>query len=179
MSSRSLPVWICLGSNLGNRVDNLSEARREMAAAGLEEEKISSLYETTPVGPVEQGDFLNQVVRSRWKGSHGDLLAALKTIERRMGRTEGARWGPRIIDLDILMIGAEGRGAVCEPHLTIPHREMLARMFVLAPLAEIEPDLVLPGEERTAPELLPPPGALRKLVRPFGAAPAEAESAHE
>jgi len=158
------PVWICLGSNLGDREDYLNRAREEMAREGLEEEVASALYETAPFGPIEQPPFLNQVLRGLGPGEVTALLASLKEIERRLGRGGGPRWGPRTVDLDILLFGEEGQGVLNEPVLRIPHTGLEERAFVLVPLAEVDPQLVIPETEMRVEDLLRALGEWGHLV---------------
>jgi len=138
---KSHEVFIALGSNIGDRADNLA-----MAVNDLQEfvEKIekSSIYETPPWGVLEQPAFLNQVIRGTTKLSPMKLLGSVKKIESEMGRVKTVRNGPRIIDLDILLYDDL---QLCVPNLTIPHARMCERAFVLVPLAEIAPQRVIPG----------------------------------
>lgn len=136
-------VYLGLGSNLGDRLANLRTALSLMEAAGIRVIKASSLYETEPVGPA-QPDFLNAVCRVRTDLPPHGLLAALKRIEEQVGRVPRERWGPREVDLDILLYGTL---TVDKPDLTVPHRELLNRPFVLIPLHEIAPELILPSGE--------------------------------
>jgi len=139
--------YLGLGSNLGERAANLTEALRRLAQSPeIEVVRTSSAYETEPVGPQGQPDFLNQVAQVRVTCSARGLLAMIGRIEGEMGRVRTQRWGPRTIDLDILLYGDE---IIDEPDLKIPHPQMLARAFVLVPLAEIAPELVL-ADGRTA-----------------------------
>jgi 2-amino-4-hydroxy-6-hydroxymethyldihydropteridine diphosphokinase len=161
------PFWISLGSNLGDRAENLRKAREKLAEAGFREEASSSIFETAPVGPVEQGPFLNQVIRGRWEGTAEELLPILKGIEHRMGRREGPRWGPRVIDLDILLSGHRGEDVVREGNLKVPHPDLSGRAFALVPLAEIDPNLILPDSGTSVRESLPPPQSWKELVWPY------------
>ncbi len=105
---------------------------------------VSSLYKTRPWGDVEQPDFLNAVVLLRWHGAAHALLQQLQSIERQLGRLRDKkrRWGPRVIDLDILCFG---NAQYADSDLTLPHPRMAQRRFVLVPLAELAPDLQIPG----------------------------------
>lgn len=133
-------VFLSLGSNLGDREGNLRAALRGLGPE-VRIQSISSLYETAPAGVKEQPDFLNLVVMGETALRPHQLLAHLKAIEQRVGRTATYRWGPRIVDVDIILYG----DLVLEtPILTIPHREMARRAFVLIPLAEIAPDYIHP-----------------------------------
>lgn len=116
----------------------------------LEVVRASSLYETAPVGRTDQPDFLNAVALLRTSLPPRDLLDALLHVENRMGRVRTLRWGPRVIDLDLLLYGD---AQVETPGLTIPHPRLRERAFVLVPLAEIAPDLRLPGDGKRVLEL--------------------------
>ena len=137
-------VFIGLGSNLGDRAGNLAAARAALARDVLSGMIASSVYETDPWGPVLQGRYLNQVVRGSSELPPRPLLAKLFEIERSLGRDRAReqRYGPRTMDLDILLYGDR---AANEPDLQIPHPRMMERAFVLVPLAEIAPDLAVGG----------------------------------
>jgi len=143
-------VYLALGSNLGQRQKNLSRALRNIATE-LDILKYSSIYETPPWGVTEQPRFLNQVIQGTTVLPPHALLDFLKKIERKMGRVETVRFGPRVIDLDILLYGER---LVNTPRLQIPHPRMHERAFVLVPLVEIEPTLVIPGQQQTITDLL-------------------------
>lgn len=137
-------VYLALGSNLGDRVQNLAAARAALAREAVTISAVSSIYETEPWGPVPQGRYLNQVLRGTTTLSPHDLLATLLEIERSLGRDRASeeRYGPRTIDLDILLYDDL---VVSDPDLVIPHPRMLERPFVLVPLAEIAPGLTVGG----------------------------------
>ncbi len=136
--------FLSLGSNLGDREDNLERVLAALRAApGIEVRRVSRTYETGPVGKTDQPDFLNLVVEIETTLSPRELLAAVKKIEKTMGRAAGERWGPRLIDIDILLLGEE---RIEEADLRLPHPEMLKRAFVMIPLAELEPALLLANE---------------------------------
>jgi len=138
--------YLGLGTNLGDRRANLTKALQHLGQVPtVEIVKTSSIYETAPVGPQGQPDFLNQVVQAEVTCSARRLLELVQGIEQDMGRVRRWRWGERIIDIDILLYGDE---TIDEPDLQIPHPQMLARQFVLVPLAEIAPDLILPDGGR-------------------------------
>ena len=144
-------VFIGFGSNLGDRCGLINRALA--AVAGLPQSrpvKLSSLYETAPVGYLDQGAFLNGVLGLRSALAPGRLLKELLAIESRLGRVRVERWGPRTIDLDIILFGNQG---ICRDDLRVPHPEMVRRRFVLEPLAEIAPDLVHPGLQLTIREI--------------------------
>jgi 2-amino-4-hydroxy-6-hydroxymethyldihydropteridine diphosphokinase len=128
-------AYIALGSNVGDRVAYLSRARAALAA--LPDSRIvaeSSIEETAPIGPVEQGAFLNQMVALETSLSPTDLLRELQRIEEREGRERTLRWGPRTLDLDIVRFE---RQTVSEPSLTVPHPELHNRDFWRRELAEL------------------------------------------
>jgi 2-amino-4-hydroxy-6-hydroxymethyldihydropteridine diphosphokinase len=133
---------IAIGSNLDRPADRCGEAVRHLAA--LEHSRlirVSSLYRTEPVGMAGQDWFVNAVAEIRTALTPRDLLSALLRIESRMGRVRTERWGPRVIDLDLLLYG---QSVIEEPGLTVPHPEMHRRRFVLVPLNEIAPYAVHP-----------------------------------
>ncbi|MBI9044500.1 MAG: 2-amino-4-hydroxy-6-hydroxymethyldihydropteridine diphosphokinase [Anaerolineaceae bacterium] len=135
MQKESL-VWIGLGTNLGNRIGNLEKAR-EMLSCFSELMKMSSIYETDPWGYEAQNAFLNQVIEIKTSLSPLNLLKKLKKIEGELGREPTFRYGPRLIDLDILFYED---ALIDEVGLEIPHPKISERAFVLVPLAEISPD---------------------------------------
>jgi len=139
-------VYLSLGSNLGDRRANLEAALRRLGGtAGVRIEKVSRTYRTAPVGVSEQPEFMNLVLEARTALTPLELLRAVKNIERDLGRTPGERWGPRAIDIDILIYD----GVTMETEeLTLPHPRLTERAFVMVPLAEIAPDLALPNGER-------------------------------
>ena len=142
------PAYVGLGSNLDGPVDRVLRAFTQLAA--LPQTQLvsrSSLWHTPPVGPVEQPPFVNAVAALLTQLSPRQLLEALLAAERVQGREREVRWGPRTLDLDLLVYGA---GQVDEPGLTVPHPEMSRRAFVLYPLAEIAPTLSVPGQGRVA-----------------------------
>ena len=146
---------IALGSNLGDRLSALKLARTALLKIrGIEGPQLSSsLYETEPVASVEHaGAFLNAVVEVHFDGDPLELLQSLQSIEAQMGRPQSRPVNsPRIVDLDILYVGSLSTSA---PRLVIPHPRLHLRRFVLQPLAEIRPDLLLPGHSKTVSNLL-------------------------
>ena len=127
-------AYLGLGSNLGRRDRNLSAARRRLRQKGARILRQSRVIETEPWGVADQPRFLNQVVEVEWTGSPRKLLAAAKAVEREGGRKPARRWGPRAIDIDILLFGKE---RVSEPDLQIPHPRISERTFVTAGLQEL------------------------------------------
>jgi 2-amino-4-hydroxy-6-hydroxymethyldihydropteridine diphosphokinase len=137
-------AYVGLGANLGDRDAALRAALERLAAEpGIELVAVSSFRDTAPVGLVDQPRFLNAVAAVRTELPPRELLERLLAIERALGRTRaGPRFGPRTIDLDLLLHGDE---AVAEPGLTVPHPRLHERRFALEPLAELDPHLVVPG----------------------------------
>jgi 2-amino-4-hydroxy-6-hydroxymethyldihydropteridine diphosphokinase len=127
-------VYLGLGSNLGTRSGNLSAARRRLREKGVRILRQSGVLETQPWGVVDQPRFLNQVVEADWIGTPRQLLQVAKQVEREGGRRPARRWGPRVIDVDILLFGDE---RVDQPGLVIPHPRIKERDFVLESLAEL------------------------------------------
>jgi 2-amino-4-hydroxy-6-hydroxymethyldihydropteridine diphosphokinase len=144
----TVPVYLSLGSNLGNRQANLDMALH-LLSERMRMGKISSIYDTEPLGNVNQPRFLNLAAEVFTRLSPEGLLALTKGIERKMGRY--SRSGePRVIDIDIVLYGDT---VLDTPDLVIPHPKMAERSFVLMPLAEIAPDLVHPVLKKTIKEL--------------------------
>jgi 2-amino-4-hydroxy-6-hydroxymethyldihydropteridine diphosphokinase len=143
-------AYIGIGSNIGDRAANCLHAIEYLAETGRII-GVSSLYYTEPVGLKAQEDFINAVVALETDSKPAELLAACRDIEDRLGRRRTVRWGPRTIDLDILLYGDL---VMDQPDLVIPHPLMAARKFVLAPLAEIAPEAVHPVLHKTTAELL-------------------------
>jgi 2-amino-4-hydroxy-6-hydroxymethyldihydropteridine diphosphokinase len=137
-------AYIGLGANLGDREQSLRRALELVAAEpGVELRVVSTFRETDPVGFVDQPRFLNAAAAVETELAPRELLDRLLAVERRLGRTRsGPRYGPRTIDLDLLLYGAE---TVDEPGLRVPHPRLHERRFALEPLAELAPELVLPG----------------------------------
>ena len=130
-------AYLGLGTNLGNRRRNLSSARRRLRQRGARITRQSRVIETEPWGVTDQPRFLNQVIEVEWPRTARQLLQAAKTVEREGGRTRTRRWGPRVIDVDILLFGDERIDA---PGLVIPHPQISARPFVTGPLDELGVD---------------------------------------
>jgi 2-amino-4-hydroxy-6-hydroxymethyldihydropteridine diphosphokinase len=157
-------AYLSLGSNLGNRAENLRRAIEHLRGIG-EVAAVSSFYETEPVDVQAQPDFLNCAVALRIEVSAQQLLAALLAIEARMGRVRTPKKGARSIDLDILLFGEQiHKGA----GLTVPHPAMQQRRFALAPMAEIAPLVLHPVLRRSMEDLLaslPPMGQAVRILR--------------
>jgi len=144
--------YLGLGSNVGDRAANLRAARDALVAHGIPVLGTSSLYETEPQGEVlDQPDFLNVALAIDTELGPEKLLDECKAVERELGRASGGvRHGPRPIDVDLLLLGdLEHRSE----RLTLPHRDVLGRRFVLAPLLELDPELALPDGTRIADAL--------------------------
>lgn len=161
-------VYIALGSNLGDRAAYLQTALDRLRAT-VQVTAVSPVYETDPVGYAEQGPFLNAVVAGTTTRDPQALLGELLRIERALGRARSFPNAPRTIDLDLLGYDAL---ALATPALTVPHPRLRERAFVLAPLADIAPGLVLPGMGDTAAALLAALGP-RAGIRPTGIALAD------
>ena len=143
-------VYLCLGSNLGEREQNLTEALT-LLSQKLNLEKVSSVYETEPLGYKEQPFFLNLVCKASTNLSPGELLHLAKAIEGKMGRVpSGQINAPRVIDVDILLYDTQ---IIENQDLIIPHPRMTERAFVLVPLAEIAPGFVHPQFSKSIAEL--------------------------
>jgi 2-amino-4-hydroxy-6-hydroxymethyldihydropteridine diphosphokinase len=144
-------VYLSLGSNLGDRTANLKAAITALPSANFQVQKVSSFYETEPVDYLDQPWFLNCVVEGETNSQPIDLLRALRAIESQLGSKKAFAKGPRRLDIDILLFGDLSLDA---PELQVPHPRMLERKFVLAPLAEIAPQLRLPQWSGNVSELL-------------------------
>ncbi len=150
--SNKARAFIGAGANLGEPVRQIRQAQDALQKSpGIKFLGASSLYRTQPVGPVEQPPFINAVFALECNVSPRELLALLLEIEQNMGRVRKERWGPRVIDLDLLFFGEE---IIEEPGLEVPHPRLHERRFVLAPLAEIAPDFVHPVIKKSVSELL-------------------------
>jgi 2-amino-4-hydroxy-6-hydroxymethyldihydropteridine diphosphokinase len=146
-----LCIYLSLGSNLGDRAANLRAAIAALPSANLHVRKVSSFYETEPVDYLDQPWFLNCVVEGATDSQPIDLLHALRAIESQLGSKKTFAKGPRLLDIDILLFGEL---SLDTPELQIPHPRMLERKFVLAPLAEIAPQLQHTSWPATASALL-------------------------
>ena len=144
-------VHIGIGSNLGDREEHCLKAIRLFSEKGIHVRRRSSMYETEPWGVKDQPRFVNMVIEGETGLTPARLLEVLKMTEDEVGRVETYRWGPRMIDLDILLYDDL---VMNTPELTIPHPRMHERDFVLRPLAEIAPDKIHPVLKKTVRELL-------------------------
>jgi 2-amino-4-hydroxy-6-hydroxymethyldihydropteridine diphosphokinase len=134
-------AYVGLGANLGDREGTIRAAVADLPGVVA----VSTLRETDPVGITDQPRFLNGVAVLETELAPRELLDGLLAVERRLGRERGKRWGPRTIDLDLLLYGDE---VIDQTGLTIPHPRLHERRFVLEPLAELAPELVVPGHGR-------------------------------
>ena len=135
-------IYIGIGANLGDREKTLQEAVRVLNAhPEIAVVAASAVYETAPVGVIDQPDFLNAVLQIRTRLSARKLLNDLLAVERQFGRTRRTRWGPRTLDLDILLYGD---AVIHQPGLCVPHPHLHERAFVLIPLCDLDPHLKHP-----------------------------------
>lgn len=156
-------AWIGIGSNVGERRDFVRSAVERLRAE-VKVEAVSSLYETSPVGGPPQRSFVNAVVRVATELHPRQLLELCKEIEKKMGReSSDMRWGPRVIDLDLLLYDEM---KLSEPDLEVPHPRMNERRFVLVPLLEIDPDATDPWGTRLSDYEERVEGDVR-LIEPF------------
>ncbi len=144
-------IFILLGSNLGDRLENLAHARQEIGRLAGQIITTSSIYKTAAWGNEQQPDFYNQVIKVRSALSPEELLVHVLEIEKKAGRVRNEKWGPRILDIDILFYGDL---ILSSDLLTIPHPEIPNRKFTLLPLAEIAPDFTHPVNRKTNNQLL-------------------------
>ena len=141
-------AYLGLGTNLGDRKANLRTAAKLLDSnESVDIVALSSLYSTQPVGVEDQPDFINAVIAIKTTLSPAELLKLCNDVELQLGRVRTIRWGPRVIDIDILLYNDV---VVNDNDLIIPHPRMMERAFVLIPLAEIAPDVMLPGEVKAS-----------------------------
>jgi 2-amino-4-hydroxy-6-hydroxymethyldihydropteridine diphosphokinase len=137
------PAYVAVGSNLNSPRERVHEAFEKLRSSGLLRAVVHSrLYKSSPMGPQDQPDFVNAVLGGVTESAPRQLLDVLLAIERSMGRIREARWGPRVIDLDLVWVAGS---TVDEPGITLPHPGVSTRNFVLYPLADIAPMLSIPG----------------------------------
>ncbi|ORX23281.1 2-amino-4-hydroxy-6-hydroxymethyldihydropteridine diphosphokinase [Thermoanaerobacterium sp. PSU-2] len=137
-------VFLSIGSNMGDREEYLRNALIKLSENSVIIEKVSPIYETEPVGYKEQGKFLNAVAKVKTELKPHDLLKVVNSVEKELKRERTVRWGPRTIDIDILLYGDL---VVDNDDLKIPHERMWERAFVLIPLNDIAPDITKDGEK--------------------------------
>ena len=142
-----MEAWLGLGSNLQQPVDQLRQALKRLSESkGITFKKVSSFYSTPPWGDEEQDDFVNAVAQIKTDLEPVPLLHVLQSIENVMGRERSdRRWGPRLIDIDLLLYGD---CTICSDELELPHPRMQERAFVLLPLSELDEKLNIPGYGR-------------------------------
>lgn len=151
MSGNHETAYIGLGSNIGNREENLNKAVEMLrSAVGIRVTAVSTYFNTAPVGYTEQPDFLDAVAEIKTSLTAYELLIICSDIEKKLKRERIIHWGPRTIDLDILLFGSY---ILNEEMLTIPHPRMLEREFVLKPLNEIAPEMIHPVCNKSISEL--------------------------
>ena len=143
-------IYLSLGTNLGNRELNLESIKQELPPQ-VKIMDCSSIYQTEPWGYLNQPDFLNQVLAVETSFSPHELLVYVKDVEQKIGRKPNFRFGPRIVDIDILFYGDR---IILEEDLVVPHPRIRDRAFVLIPLAEIDPDLIYPGTDFSISDLV-------------------------
>lgn len=136
-------AYLGLGSNIGNRTEQIEHAIDLIqGTSGIRIMKCSSIYKTEPIGYTDQPEFYNSVIQIQTSLQPNELLSVILNIEKKLDRIRTIRWGPRTIDIDILMYGNQ---IVDEPHLKIPHIQLTKRAFVLVPLLEIAGSILVPG----------------------------------
>jgi 2-amino-4-hydroxy-6-hydroxymethyldihydropteridine diphosphokinase len=155
-------TYLSLGSNLGDRGAKLEQALESMQERGVAVATRSSIYETEPTEVADQPWFLNLVVFAETLHSARELLGVCKRIEQELGRVPGRRFGPRALDIDVLLYGGE---TIEEADLVVPHPRMHRRRFVLIPLVEIAPELTDPRDGRRFSDILDGLGEGKKVVR--------------
>lgn len=167
--SEPLPVALALGGNLGAVEQTLRSALRDLQAA-LGPLSVASLYRTRAVSPIPQPDYLNTAALAHTALEPEAILALAKSLERAAGRRGGPRFGPRPLDIDLLVYGGQ---VSTDPELTIPHPRLRERRFVLQPLSDVAPGLPVPPDGATVRELLvrlgpPEPNGPNGIIEPIG-----------
>ncbi len=163
MTAAPIIAYLSIGSNVGDRLENLRQACRRLESAGMRLRALSSVYETEPVDGAEQDWFLNCAAAIETGLDPLELLGKVHAIEKDLGRVRERPKGPRTIDIDILLYGDS---TLSGEDLTLPHPRMLGRRFVLEPLREIAPTLRVPPANRTVDELvreLKDPAQVRRI----------------
>jgi 2-amino-4-hydroxy-6-hydroxymethyldihydropteridine diphosphokinase len=146
-----VPVFLLLGSNLGNPLSNLTEARQHISRQAGKIITQSSVYKTAAWGNTDQPDFYNQALEIQAYKTPQETLDTVLDIEKAMGRTRKTQWGSRLIDIDILLWDNE---IIDRPTLSVPHPHLHHRRFVLIPLAEIAPEIIHPTLRKSITQLL-------------------------
>ena len=145
-------IYLGLGTNLNNREFNLAQCMNQLSdISDIQVVGFSSVYETEPYGYTDQPGFLNMVVKIKTQLSPVGLLSLMQNIEKKIGRKKTFRWGPRIIDIDIL---SYGNNVINLPDLTVPHKQLHLRRFVLIPLKEIAKDFIHSVSRKNINQLL-------------------------
>jgi 2-amino-4-hydroxy-6-hydroxymethyldihydropteridine diphosphokinase len=148
MTGAGRTVVLALGSNLGDRLASLQGAVDALCAEpGLSDVTVSPVYETAPAGGPDQPDYLNAVLVASTALPARAILDRARAAERAQHRVRGPRWGPRTLDVDVIVYGDE---VSADPELTLPHPRARERAFVLAPWHDVDPDAVIPGQGRVA-----------------------------
>jgi 2-amino-4-hydroxy-6-hydroxymethyldihydropteridine diphosphokinase len=165
LRSDPIEIGLGLGSNIGDKPANINRALELLTARkAVEITAVSSIYRTAPWGYLEQDIFANACALARTRLSPAALLVEVKAIEAEMGREKTIRWGPRLIDIDILFYGDL---PLAEPDLILPHKELFNRAFVLVPLAEVAPNLRIAGRSIAETAQIPADGNI-SLWEPKG-----------
>ena len=151
-------AYLSLGSNIGDRGEHL--ARGVASVAGAEQYRISLVYETEPVGGVTQDDFWNLVLELATDATPRELLDRAQRAEQERGRTREIHWGPRTLDVDVLLVGNE---TSTDPEILVPHPRLYERAFALVPLRELAPSLVSRAQLDAAVGKVTPLGTLESL----------------
>ncbi|MEQ9064114.1 MAG: 2-amino-4-hydroxy-6-hydroxymethyldihydropteridine diphosphokinase [Vicingaceae bacterium] len=148
---KSNDIYLSLGSNLGDRLENLQRATVAIGKSMGNVIHVSSVFESAPWGVDNQADYLNLALMLHSDLEIDSLMSEIQKIERALGRDRKEKWGPRTVDIDILLVGDQ---AIKKEGISIPHPEMINRRFVLQPLSEIAPKAIHPVENQTVEQLL-------------------------